>query len=118
MPRGSLLNSKDPSVTPFVEELQRRLLRLHHATKSHEGGVHATNTDWTNLYDLGEPQSRVVSPQNFFWRLFTVSGPRRGAKADGRPGLENQDGLKVLPFEFIALEACLEAACSCLENEV
>ena len=30
-----LLNSKDPSVTPFVEELQRRLLRLHHATKSH-----------------------------------------------------------------------------------
>ena len=25
---------------------------------------------------------------------------------------------KVLPFEFVALESCLEAACSCLENEV
>ena len=37
---------------------------------------------------------------------------------DGKQDLENQDGLKVLPFEFIALEACLEAACSCLENEV
>ena len=37
---------------------------------------------------------------------------------DGKQALENQDGLKVLPFEFIALEACLEAACSCLENEV
>lgn len=29
-----LLNSRDPSVTPFVEELQRRILRHHHATKS------------------------------------------------------------------------------------
>lgn len=27
-----LLNSRDPSVTPFVEELQRRLVRRHHAT--------------------------------------------------------------------------------------
>ena len=29
-----------------------------------------------------------------------------------------QDGSKVLPFEFVALEACLEAACNALENEV
>lgn len=27
-----LLNSKDPSVTPFVDELQRRILRHHQAT--------------------------------------------------------------------------------------
>lgn len=27
-------------------------------------------------------------------------------------------GSRALPFEFIALEACLEAACTCLENEV
>ncbi len=27
-----LLNSRDPSVTPFVEELQRRLMRHYHAT--------------------------------------------------------------------------------------
>lgn len=27
-----LLNSRDPSVIPFVEELQRRLVRHHHAT--------------------------------------------------------------------------------------
>lgn len=39
-------------------------------------------------------------------------------KTDGKQALENRDGLKVLPFEFVALEACLEAACSCLENEV
>ena len=34
-----LPNSKDPSVTPFVEELQRQLLRLDHAAKSHEDGA-------------------------------------------------------------------------------
>jgi magnesium transporter len=29
-----LLNSRDPSVTPFVEELQRRLIFHYHATKA------------------------------------------------------------------------------------
>ena len=29
-----LLNSKDPSVTPFVDEIQRRLMRHHQATKA------------------------------------------------------------------------------------
>lgn len=33
-------------------------------------------------------------------------------------GDAKQGGFKVLPFEFVALEACLEAACSCLEKEV
>lgn len=30
-----LLNSKDPSVSPFIDELQRRILCHHHATKHH-----------------------------------------------------------------------------------
>lgn len=67
-----LLNSRDPSVTPFVNELQARILRHHNATTA--------------------------------------------------PHPDNQDeshggGIKILPFEFVALEACLEAACSVLENE-
>lgn len=36
-----LLNSRDPSVTPFVEELQRRILRHNHATKSQVSLVYA-----------------------------------------------------------------------------
>jgi hypothetical protein len=56
------------------------------------------------LYDLGEAQSRTGSSLNF--------SPGKQAL------LDDQDGMKVLPFEFVALEACLEAACSCLENEV
>lgn len=40
-------------------------------------------------------------------------------KSDGKQLTgENRDGPKLLPFEFVALEACLEAACSCLDNEV
>lgn len=109
-----LLNSKDPSVTPFVEELQRRILRHHHAIKSQEGVANADDTDWTNLYDLEGPQSRADSPPNL-----SGSFPDKGeeGKADGKPALDKRDGLKLLPFEFIALEACLEAACSSLDNE-
>ena len=33
-------------------------------------------------------------------------------------GFENRMGPKVLPFEFCALEVCLEAACSALDSEV
>lgn len=31
---------------------------------------------------------------------------------------ENARSLKLLPFEFVALEACLEATCSSLDDEV
>lgn len=63
-----LLNSRDPSVTPFVQELQARILRHHEATTNPQEDSHGS-------------------------------------------------GIKILPFEFVALEACLEAACSVLENE-
>ena len=40
------------------------------------------------------------------------------ARKEKKRSLGNQDGSKVLPFEFVALEACLEAASSSLESEV
>ncbi|XP_071691678.1 magnesium transporter MRS2-3-like [Rutidosis leptorrhynchoides] len=107
-----LLNSKDPSVTPFVDELQRRILRHHHASKQ-EGMVDGDN-DWTHLYDLGESRSREVSPPRA-----AESVPESGheVKADGKHSFDKRDGPKLLPFEFISLEACLEAACGSLDNE-
>ncbi|XP_030943128.1 magnesium transporter MRS2-3-like isoform X1 [Quercus lobata] len=110
-----LLNSRDPSVTPFVEELQRRILRHHHATTAQEGN--GDDSNWSNLYDLGEPQSRAGSPVNLSQGFPQFQDQDEEGKAEGKQGLDNQDGMKVLPFEFVALEACLEAACSCLENE-
>ncbi|XP_024925659.3 magnesium transporter MRS2-3 isoform X2 [Ziziphus jujuba] len=106
-----LLNSRDPSVTPFVEELQRRLTRYHQATK----GVYGDNTNWSTLCDMKEPQSRSVSPENC--RGAFPQDQNEDEKGEGKEDLQNQDGLKVLPFEFVALEACLEAACSCLDSE-
>ncbi|XP_030472539.1 magnesium transporter MRS2-3 [Syzygium oleosum] len=108
-----LLNSRDPSVTPFVEELQRRLARHFHATtKAQEGN--ADDSRWT--YDLEELQSRAVSPGNSPVVLSRLEGQEE-AKMDVKQALENREGLKLPPFEFVALEACLEAACSCLEIE-
>ncbi|GAB2292115.1 Magnesium transporter MRS2-3 [Dionaea muscipula] len=112
-----LLNSRDPSVTPFVDELQRRLLRIHQATTNNqEAGAGAGSTDWGNLYDLEESQSRDRSPQScgFPPRQGTVDSE---GKLEERQDLNNKDGGKVLPFEFVALETCLEAACTCLDNE-
>ncbi|XAR72980.1 hypothetical protein NMG60_11019813 [Bertholletia excelsa] len=109
-----LLNSRDPSVMPFVEELQRRILRHHHAVKAQEAGVADDDTNWANLYDMEGPMSRSDSPQNFSGGF---PAKDEEGEVDRKQALENQDGSKVLPFEFIALEACLEAACTCLENE-
>ncbi|XP_022952193.1 magnesium transporter MRS2-3-like isoform X2 [Cucurbita moschata] len=109
-----VLNARDPSVTPFVEELQKRVLRHHQATKAAQDG-NGDDSDWRNLYDLGEPRSRTQSPN--YYQGFPQADEEEG-KEHEKQGLENREGLKVLPFEFVALEACLEAACSCLESEV
>ncbi|KAJ7946179.1 Magnesium transporter [Quillaja saponaria] len=111
-----LLNSRDPAVIPFVEELQRRLLRHHLATTSKPQG-NCDDSNWTNFYDLEEPQSRAVSPRNSSIGFLQIQNQDRECKDEGKQVLQNQDELKDLPFEFVALEACLEAACSCLETE-
>ena len=66
------------------------------------------DSNWTKLYDLEEPLSRDVSPR-------TPDGEE--SKAEEKQ-FQNRDGMKILPFEFVALEACLEAACGVLETEV
>ncbi|KAL2324295.1 hypothetical protein Fmac_023353 [Flemingia macrophylla] len=70
-----LLNSTDPSVFPFVNNLHQRILILHRATHQ-------------------------LHPQ------------------EDSDEAKQLDDMNILPFEFVALEACLEAACSALENEV
>ncbi|KAG5398240.1 hypothetical protein IGI04_020054 [Brassica rapa subsp. trilocularis] len=95
-----LLNSKDPSVAPFIDELQRRILCHYRATKPKEEENYEGEMDQAQGGGDGTPL------------LFGDE-----AKKDAKQSLENQDGSKVLPFEFVALEACLEAASSSLESE-
>lgn len=81
-----------------------------------EAGVDGNNAVWANLYNSEEPQPMAVSPH----QIYNGSFPSKNEEgnADGEQVGENAHGLKLLPFEFVALEACLEAACSSLDNEV
>ncbi|KAK7854612.1 magnesium transporter mrs2-3 [Quercus suber] len=91
-----LLNSRDPTVMPFIEELQNRIQRFHHATIAQKGDVDGLN--FSKEFSKFEDQDE--SP-----------------KVEEKTDVKNQDGSKVLPFEFVALEACLETVCNCLESE-
>ena len=61
-------------------------------------------------------KSRIGSSQRFSKRFSKFMDQDESIKMEDE--VESKDGSEVLPFEFVALEACLEAACSCLENEV
>ncbi|KAK8698844.1 hypothetical protein V6N13_114950 [Hibiscus sabdariffa] len=100
-----LLNSKDPSVTPFVNELQRRIQLHYQANQSEESAIDDTNCI-----------IRTTS-QHLLPRISQLLNQMEEGKAEEKQGGENQEGTKILPFEFVALEACLEAACGCLESE-
>lgn len=79
----------------------------------------ADNAEWTDLYDLEGPRSTDVSPPNESYGFPQAQGTKdERDNMDEKQDLKNRDVVKVLPFEFIALEACLEAACSSLDNEV
>ncbi|RWW49411.1 hypothetical protein BHE74_00044439, partial [Ensete ventricosum] len=120
-----LLNYHDPSAAPFVHELQHRLRRRHRGRDKViflgflDGGM-GSSADLTNVYDMEEPETRTDGPCHASQDLNT-SGALLAEHDENEKGNEeplSSHGPKDLPFEFIALEACLEAACSCLENEV
>jgi Mg2+ and Co2+ transporter CorA len=93
-----LLNSRDPAVVPFIADLQRRL----HVPTQQEGRNSDMDADVANKDILRTSPSEKPDT----WG------------DDSKPDMNAyEDGPKVLPFEFRALEACLEAACSCLESE-
>ncbi|XP_062177319.1 magnesium transporter MRS2-3-like isoform X1 [Alnus glutinosa] len=110
-----LLNSNDPSVTPFVEELQKLLERHHQVTRAQ--GQNGDGSNRMDLYELEKLQSRAGSSQTFSKIFSKFKDQDESCKVEGKHDVESQDGSKILPFEFVALEACLEAACSGLESD-
>ena len=78
------------------------------------GTTNSDDKDWTHLYDLGEPKPEGVAPPS-------VSTTSREKNEDVKPnGLHSLDsrGVRLIRFEFVALEGCIEAACSSLDKEV
>ncbi|MCO5546720.1 hypothetical protein L7F22_000156 [Adiantum nelumboides] len=107
-----LLNSRDPFVTPFVSELQRRLLK-------EPGGADGTLSDLEG--DIGNksspPANALRNRAAPYMQEASTPLTWKVPPLDKKYDHEGSMGPKVLPFEFCALEVCLEAACSSLESE-
>ncbi|XP_051136370.1 magnesium transporter MRS2-3-like [Andrographis paniculata] len=106
-------NSRDPLVTPFVKKLQEIILRQGFKSPQKEEGEgdDTNNGSSSNLYNSDQqpyPNSPAAEQDNSNKNTDTDTEQQ---------GVQNARGLKLLPFEFVALEACLEAACSSLDNE-
>ncbi|CAM6089765.1 unnamed protein product [Calypogeia fissa] len=136
-----LLNSKDPAVAPIVLDLQRRL-PLHYNSLGQQvpgdgggglsdnedngvgrplhntpaSGIRSREGSRTNLQKLGQglPDSQVP-PVNA--PTPALQSRAMDFKIAGASPSQATGGPNVLPFEFRALEVCLEAACSCLDTE-
>ncbi|KAI5084687.1 hypothetical protein GOP47_0000856 [Adiantum capillus-veneris] len=107
-----LLNSMDPFVAPFVSELQRRLLK-------EPGSADGTLSDLEGeIGNKSSPPSNALRTRAAAYTHDTSSPLTwKIPPLDQKHEHEGPMGPKVLPFEFCALEVCLEAACSSLESE-
>ncbi|THG17670.1 hypothetical protein TEA_014779 [Camellia sinensis var. sinensis] len=111
-----MVNSTNPLVVQFVQDLQERV------SCSKDTQQQATKNCDTDMEDAvegtwGSPSinSHHVMSGNFN-NLSDMPNTEKGSSnsATGRP---EAPGPKLLPFEFRALEVCLESACRCLESE-
>ncbi|RWW88869.1 hypothetical protein BHE74_00002235 [Ensete ventricosum] len=135
-------NSKDPLVAPFVQDLQSRVASSFDAPQ-HEVMAFFPFVSINPLFflSLKAAETSVLDGEAIrkspsCWPSFPSQGMAATHGADiskhngsligdlpegsHSPGLDvNGDGsTKVLPFEFRALEVCLESTCRCLESEV
>ncbi|XP_020238426.1 magnesium transporter MRS2-3 [Cajanus cajan] len=61
--------------------------------------------------------SVVPFVQHLHQRILTHHRATQQQPQEDRDETKQLDDMKILPFEFLTLEACLEAACTALENE-
>ncbi|KAL5704371.1 hypothetical protein ACHQM5_022811 [Ranunculus cassubicifolius] len=109
-----LLNAKDPLVAPFVKDLEHRVSSSNRAGPLGAGGSHTDLEAMGKVArtpDLQESQSLLKSSVNVKINEKNDNSPRDGFE------LPKSSGPQVLPFEFKALEVCLESSCSRLEME-
>nr|XP_010912043.1 magnesium transporter MRS2-F [Elaeis guineensis] len=99
-------NSKDPMVVPFVQDLQSRV------SSSYSAPQQAAESSDMDGEAMAKDASVGITKQNNMSAGETPEGSPRSPMDACKHG-----GTKVLPFEFRALEVCLESACRCLESE-
>ncbi|KAF3331982.1 magnesium transporter MRS2-F-like protein [Carex littledalei] len=112
-------NSKDPVVAPFVRELQARVSDSSGANQTCDidgEGLMKETSAWPGIAVPGAGQRDALgaSKQN----NSIPTGENSSLPVPPPLALcKDQSMKKVLPFEFRALEACLESTCRCLEAE-
>ncbi|XP_057806340.1 magnesium transporter MRS2-3-like [Salvia miltiorrhiza] len=106
-------NSKDPLLTPFVHKIQGVFRHRQAVVFSQECGEVGKKEVWTDFYSSNEPQSMADGGDQIY-----SSGRFQQSKKEEEGNAEQVgETLKILPFEFVALEACLEATCTSLDDE-
>lgn len=98
-----MLHSSNPLVVQFVQDLQQRISCLHAAPQ--QAMEESPAVAWTSTLMPRDDDSGTAPTSEL---------------TDHSPTMMNMPidaGPKILPFEFKALEACLESACRCLESE-
>ncbi|XP_010242791.1 PREDICTED: magnesium transporter MRS2-F-like [Nelumbo nucifera] len=102
-----VLNSQNPAVAPFVGDLESRLANFNAAHLGMDADdsptISASHNSSQQPYDNAK-RTEVIP----------IDGSDGPLRTEDMPKV---DGPKVLPFEFKALEACLESTCRCLESE-
>ncbi|XP_043722847.1 magnesium transporter MRS2-F-like isoform X3 [Telopea speciosissima] len=96
-----VLNSKDPSVFPFVRDLECRVSNLNETTR--------------NLTMVESP--RVLDSRHSSAEAEMLQTNGSGSLV-GTADIQVKGTAKALPFEFRVLEVCFESVCRSLEAEV
>ncbi|XP_042044501.1 magnesium transporter MRS2-3-like [Salvia splendens] len=105
-------NSKDPLLTPFVDKIQQVFRHRQAVVSSQESGEEGNKKPvWTDFYGSKEPEPMADGGD----QIYTYQQKKEEWNAEETG--ENVHDLKILPFEFVALEACLQATCSSLDDE-
>lgn len=113
-----MVNSTNPLVVQFVQDLQ---CRISCSTTTAQQAMESSDAD---MEDAGKATWSPPSQHDHFGSVDVSKGtddmPSDEVKSNNSKSTMNlpvSAGPKLLPFEFRALEACLESACRCLESE-
>ncbi|PIA47395.1 hypothetical protein AQUCO_01400218v1 [Aquilegia coerulea] len=115
-----VLNSKDPLVAPFVRDLEHR---VSNSNRDRPLGTEGSHTDLEGMGNATAmfpmvPASNETSEENHspLKNINTTNEMNDNSPRDRLDAIK-AGGPHVLPFEFKALEVCLESSCRRLETE-
>ncbi|XP_058735607.1 magnesium transporter MRS2-F-like [Vicia villosa] len=100
-----LINLSSPFFIRFLQDLQKRVPCNIQTSISVADGVE------------GDPEKKPLLEETSQIGDDSPKNAWEGSFVDGAPVVAAETNRKPLPFEFRALESCIESACTCLESE-